>query len=108
MFGKVLEVTEVAVADQVAAAANLDVVAGGVTKGEGCAAVKARAIQTRIGLEHGGLLVADFLFTSQGDKNQVAAITLTFSSTGVAAGTAKRFQVFKIPADKATMDMKAM
>ncbi|EWS53578.1 hypothetical protein X551_03636 [Methylibium sp. T29] len=31
-----------------------------------------------------------------------------FSSTGVAAGTAKRFQVFRIPADSATSDMKPM
>ena len=32
----------------------------------------------------------------------------TFSSTGVAAGTAKRFQVFRMPADSATKDMKPM
>jgi hypothetical protein len=43
---------------------------------------------------------------SQGETNHVAQITHTFNSTGVAAGTAKCFQVFKIPADKATIDMK--
>jgi hypothetical protein len=31
-----------------------------------------------------------------------------FSSTGVAAGTAKRFQVLSTPADSATIDMKPM
>jgi hypothetical protein len=31
-----------------------------------------------------------------------------FSSTGVAAGTAKRFQVFRMPAASATSDMKPM
>jgi hypothetical protein len=33
---------------------------------------------------------------------------LTLSNTGVAAGTAKRFQVFRTPAAKATKDMKPM
>ena len=32
----------------------------------------------------------------------------TFSKTGVAAGTANFFQVFKMPAANATRDMKAM
>ena len=31
-----------------------------------------------------------------------------FSSTGVTAGTAKRFHVFRMPADKATSDMQPM
>ncbi len=35
-------------------------------------------------------------------------IMATLSSTGVAAGTAKRFQVFRMPAESATNDMKAM
>jgi hypothetical protein len=35
-------------------------------------------------------------------------ITHTLSSTGVAAGTTKCRQVFKMPADKATIDMKPM
>ena len=33
---------------------------------------------------------------------------LKLSNTGVAAGTAKRFQVLSTPADSATMDMKPM
>jgi hypothetical protein len=45
---------------------------------------------------------------NQGAPSQAAKIMQTLSSTGVAAGTAKRRQVFKMPADKATMDMKAM
>ena len=32
----------------------------------------------------------------------------TLSKTGVAAGTAKRFQVLRMPAANATIDMKAM
>jgi len=35
-------------------------------------------------------------------------MTATLSNTGVAAGTANFFQVFKIPAASATSDMKAM
>ena len=45
---------------------------------------------------------------SQGAKPQAAAIMQRFNKMGVAAGTAKRLQVFKMPADKATKDMKAM
>ena len=45
---------------------------------------------------------------NQGAPNQALAIMHTFNKTGVAAGTAKRRHVFKMPADKATMDMKAM
>ncbi len=45
---------------------------------------------------------------NQGAPSQAAAITARFSSTGVAAGTAKRFQVLRMPADSATSDMKPM
>ena len=45
---------------------------------------------------------------NQGTPNQAAAITATFSNTGVAAGTANRFQVLRMPAPSATIDMKPM
>ena len=45
---------------------------------------------------------------SCGAPNQAATIMQTFSSTGVMAGMAKRFQVFNTPADSATSDMKPM
>ena len=41
-----------------------------------------------------------------GSSNQAQAITDRFSSTGVAAGTTKRRQVFRMPADSATRDMQ--
>ena len=45
---------------------------------------------------------------NSGAPHQAAAMTARFSSTGVTAGTAKRFQVLRMPADSATSDMKAM
>ena len=45
---------------------------------------------------------------NQGAPNQAAAIIDRFSSTGVDAGTAKRFHVLSTPADSATSDMKPM
>ena len=39
---------------------------------------------------------------------EAAAMTARFSSTGVAAGTAKRRQVLRMPADRATSDMQPM
>ena len=45
---------------------------------------------------------------NSGAPHQAAAMTARFSSTGVNAGTAKRFQVLRMPADSATIDMKAM
>ncbi len=48
------------------------------------------------------------IVANQGAPQPAAAIMATLSSTGVAAGTAKRFQVFRMPADSATKDMKAM
>ena len=45
---------------------------------------------------------------STGLSAQAAPITLRFSSTGVAAGRAKRFQVFRMPEENATIDMKPM
>ena len=47
-------------------------------------------------------------FSSQGASSQAARIMQMFSSTGVAAGTANRFQVFRTPAASATSDMKPM
>ena len=44
----------------------------------------------------------------RGAPHQAAAMTLRLSSTGVSAGTAKRFQVFRMPAASATIDMKPM
>ena len=44
---------------------------------------------------------------NQGAPCQAARIMARFSNTGVAAGTAKRFQVFRMPAASATRDMKA-
>jgi hypothetical protein len=38
--------------------------------------------------------------SNSGAPSQAAAITLRFSSTGVSAGTAKRFQVLRMPADR--------
>ena len=46
--------------------------------------------------------------SNQGAPSQAAPIMATFSSTGVAAGTANFFQVFSTPADSATSDMKPM
>ena len=43
-----------------------------------------------------------------GASHTVAPITARFSKTGVAAGTAKRFQVFRMADDKDTSDMKPM
>ena len=45
---------------------------------------------------------------NQGAPSQAAPIIDTLSSTGVAAGTAKRRQVLSTPDDSATSDMKAM
>src|SRR5881394_2910975 len=45
---------------------------------------------------------------NHGAPSQAAAIIATLSSTGVAAGTAKRFHVLRMPADNATIDMKPM
>ena len=45
---------------------------------------------------------------NQGAPSQAAAIIATLSSTGVAAGTAKRRQVLSTPEDSATSDMKPM
>jgi hypothetical protein len=45
---------------------------------------------------------------NHGVKPHAQAITARFSNTGVAAGTAKRRQVFKMPADRATKDIKPM
>ena len=45
---------------------------------------------------------------NQGAPSSTAPIIDRFSSTGVAAGTAKRFQVLRMPADSATSDMKPM
>ncbi len=44
---------------------------------------------------------------NRGASQAAAAIIARFSSTGVAAGTAKRLQVFRMPADSATSDMNA-
>ena len=43
-----------------------------------------------------------------GTSSQTAAIIARFSSTGVAAGTAKRFQVLRTPAESDTSEMKPM
>ena len=43
-----------------------------------------------------------------GAPHHAAAMTARFSSTGVTAGTAKRRQVLRMPADSATIDMKPM
>ena len=43
---------------------------------------------------------------NRGTSSQAAPITDRLSSTGVAAGTAKRFQVLRMPADSATSDMQ--
>jgi len=43
-----------------------------------------------------------------GASSQAAAITLRLSSTGVIAGTAKRFHELRMPADSATSDMQPM
>ncbi|MOA08132.1 hypothetical protein D3C78_1278740 [compost metagenome] len=43
---------------------------------------------------------------NQGAPISAAPIMLRLSSTGVAAGTTKRFQVLSTPADSATSDMK--
>ena len=45
---------------------------------------------------------------NQGAPSQAAPIMARFSSTGVAAGTAKCFQVFRMPAENATSDMQPM
>ena len=45
---------------------------------------------------------------NHGAPHQAAAIIDRFSSTGVAAGTAKCRQVLRMPADSATSDMQAM
>ncbi len=45
---------------------------------------------------------------SHGASSHAAAIIDRFSSTGVAAGTAKRFQVLRMPDASATIDMKPM
>ena len=45
---------------------------------------------------------------NHGTSSQTAPIIARFSSTGVAAGTAKRRQVLRTPADSATSDMKPM
>ncbi len=45
---------------------------------------------------------------NRGAPHQAAPIIATFSSTGVAAGSAKRRQVFRMPADSATSDMNRM
>ena len=46
--------------------------------------------------------------SNTGASQRAAAITARFSNTGVAAGTAKRFHVFKMPDDSDTSDMKPM
>jgi hypothetical protein len=43
-----------------------------------------------------------------GTSNQTAPIIATLSSTGVAAGTANRFQVLRTPAESETSEMKPM
>src|SRR5436190_1778539 len=43
-----------------------------------------------------------------GTSHHTAAIMATLRSTGVAAGTAKRFQVLRTPADSETSEMKPM
>jgi len=49
------------------------------------------------------------IFTGVGKNAPIAQkIAATFNSTGVAAGTAKCFHVFRMPAESATSDMKAM
>src|SRR3569832_825419 len=45
---------------------------------------------------------------NHGAPSHAARIIATFSSTGVAAGTAKCFHVLRMPAEKATSDMNAM
>ena len=45
---------------------------------------------------------------STGTPASAEAITLRLSSTGVKAGTAKRFQVLSTPEASATMDMQPM
>jgi hypothetical protein len=45
---------------------------------------------------------------NHGAPSQAAVIMQRFNRTGVAAGTAKRFQVFRMPAASATSDMKPM
>src|SRR6185369_7365101 len=45
---------------------------------------------------------------NHGAPSQAATIIDRFSSTGVEAGTAKRFQVLSTPAESATSDMKPM
>ena len=46
--------------------------------------------------------------SNRGARSQAAPIMHRLSSTGEAAGTAKCFQVFRMPADSATIDMKPM
>ena len=43
-----------------------------------------------------------------GTSSQTDAIMATLSSTGVAAGTAKRFQVLRMPAESETSEISAM
>jgi len=45
---------------------------------------------------------------NSGAPPQAAPIMARFSSTGEAAGTAKCFQVLRMPAESATSDMKPM
>ena len=45
---------------------------------------------------------------NQGAPHNVAAITHRLSSTGVAAGTAKRRQVLRMPAASDTIEISAM
>ena len=46
--------------------------------------------------------------SNSGATNKAAPMVHRLSSTGVAAGTAKRLQVLRMPALKATRDMKPM
>ena len=46
--------------------------------------------------------------SNHGAANTLIAMKLTFSSTGVKAGMAKRLKVFRMPPAMATSDMKRM